>query len=396
MDRDIFVTPPKEAGMDGYLWKMRKAAYGLYDAGRRWWIKVMEVMNELGGKTLVGDESMVVFHVDGKLAGLIGMHVDDFQGTGNDWFFENVMDSLCQKFKISKRERQVFRFTGVDVTGCEDGNVLISQEKYSESLEKIKVDSNDDPNRPLTRNEFKSYRGLVGQLTWLSEMTRPDLSYDTLDLAGYNKEATVRNIKMINKIVDKAKKTKGTVKYSRIGDFSDLKILAISDGGLNRREDRTQSVMGKTIFLSNKNETKVAPILWKSKTIQTVCKSAKTAETRALDKTLEDAIYLARCVHEIYTGERGEKQIPVDAVTDSQSLLDSIESTKQVEEKLMRPVIKWIKQVMDSGAVSTIRWCDTCVCVSDAFTKPGSKLNQTLNEIFATGQMIDLSFSNKR
>ena len=38
LDRDIFVKPPKEAGMDGYLWKMKKAAYGLYDASRRWWI----------------------------------------------------------------------------------------------------------------------------------------------------------------------------------------------------------------------------------------------------------------------------------------------------------------------------------------------------------------------
>ena len=227
-------------------------------------------------------------------------------------------------------------------------------------------------------------------------MTRPDLSYDTLDLAGYNKEATVKNLKAINKVVDKAKKVNGIVRYSRIGELSDLKILAISDGGLNRREDRTQSVMGKTIFLSNKDETKVSPLLWKSKTIQTVCKSAKTAETRACDKTLEDAIYLARCVHEIYTGERGERQIPVHAVTDSQSLLDSIESTKQVEEKLMRPIIKWIKQVLDSGAVSNIRWCDTCVCVSDAFTKPGSKLNETLVDIFRSGQMIDLSFSTKK
>ena len=396
LDRDIFVTPPKEAGMDGYLWKMKKAAYGLYDAGRRWWIKVMEVLKELGGKTLVGDESLVVFHVDGKLSGLIGLHVDDFQATGNDDFFAAVMDQICLRFKISKREIHNFRFTGVDVSGMNDGNVIIFQESYSKALQKINVDINDDPNRPLTRSEFKSYRGLVGQLTWLSEMTRPDLSYDTLDLASYNKDATIKNLRMINKIVDKAKKIQGSVRYSRIGEFSDLKILAISDGGLNRRDNKTQSVMGKTIFLSNKAETKVAPLLWKAKTIQTVCKSAKTAETRACDKTLEDAIYLARCVHEIYTGERGERQIPVDAVTDSQSLLDSIESTKQVEEKLMRPVIKWIKQVLDSGAVQSIRWCDTCVCVSDAFTKPGSKLNQTLVDIFQSGRMIDLSFSTKR
>ena len=56
-------------------------------------------------------------------------------------------------------------------------------------------------NGTLNKEEFKSYRGVVGQQTWLSEMTRPDLSYDTLDLASYNNEATVRNLKMISKIV---------------------------------------------------------------------------------------------------------------------------------------------------------------------------------------------------
>ena len=396
LDREIFVKPPKEAHMDGFLWRMKKAAYGLYDASRRWWAKVMEVMLELGGRTLVGDESLIYFHKEGKLLGLISLHVDDFQGAGSELFFRTVMDPLSNKFKISKREIQKFRFTGVDVEGQENGDVQISQESYVEALEKINIKNDDNDKRSLNREEFKLYRGLVGKLTWLSEMTRPDLSYDTLELAGHNKDATVASMRKINKTVDKAKKTKGVVKYSRIGTFSDLKILAISDGGLNRMEDRTLSVMGKTLFLSNQEETRVSPLLWKSKTIQTVCKSAKTAETRACDKTMEDGIYLARCVHEIYTGERGEGQIPVQVVTDSQSLLDSLESTRQVEEKLIRPLIKWMKQMLDSKAITNIRWCDTCVCVSDAFTKPGSKLNQTLVEIFKTGKMIDLSYSTKR
>ena len=42
LDRDIFVTPPKEANMPGKLWHMKMAAYGLYDASRRWWVKVLQ------------------------------------------------------------------------------------------------------------------------------------------------------------------------------------------------------------------------------------------------------------------------------------------------------------------------------------------------------------------
>ena len=72
LDREIFVKPPKEAQVEGYLWKMKKAAYGLYDASRRWWVKVMEELKELGGRTLVGDESTIYFHKDGEFAGIIG------------------------------------------------------------------------------------------------------------------------------------------------------------------------------------------------------------------------------------------------------------------------------------------------------------------------------------
>ena len=37
LDREIFVKPPKEADLNGYLWKMKKATYGLCDASRHWW-----------------------------------------------------------------------------------------------------------------------------------------------------------------------------------------------------------------------------------------------------------------------------------------------------------------------------------------------------------------------
>ena len=88
----------------------------------------------------------------------------------------------------------------------------------------------------------------------------------------------------------KAKTQEITIKYKKISDFKNMKILAMSDGGLNRREDKTQSIMGQMVFLSDKEEKNVAPLLWKSKIIRTVCKSSKSAETRAFDKTAEEAI----------------------------------------------------------------------------------------------------------
>ena len=152
----------------------------------------MDEMLKLGGKTLTGDESLVYFHRENKLIGMISIHVDDFQGTGNETFFLEIMDNLCSVFKISKRERGTFRFTGVYVKSTDDGEVIISQNLYRDSIEDVTVETNDHNERPLTKEEYKIYRGAVGKLTWLTEMSRPDL-------AGYVKNATVKNLRLLEK-----------------------------------------------------------------------------------------------------------------------------------------------------------------------------------------------------
>ena len=308
----------------------------------------------------------------------------------------DVLDQICSKFKISKREKGSFKYTGVNVRK-ESNAIVIDQKDYVESLEEIEIDPKDDNKRSLNKEEYKKFRGVTGKLNWLSEMTRPDLSYDCLNLSCHTKNATVADMKEANKAIKKAKANPGEIRYGRVGNFENLKILGISDASYLKQEERTKSVMGRMIFLSSLQEDKVAPIVWKAKTIPTVCKTVKDAETRAADKCVEDAIYIARCVKEIYSGVRGQDQIKVDICTDSQSLIDSIDSTRQIDSKLLRPIVKFMKQMLDSQMVNTMRWVDTNVCVADILTKPGRGLltNQVM-EIMRTGNMIDLNWTNKK
>ena len=60
-------------------------------------------------------------------------------------------------------------------------------------------------------------------------MTRPDLSYDCLDLSCHTKSAIVGNMKDGNKAIRKAKAYKAEIRYGRIGDLSSIKIIGISD-----------------------------------------------------------------------------------------------------------------------------------------------------------------------
>jgi glutaredoxin 2 len=48
---------------------------------------------------------------------------------------------------------------------------------------------------------------------------------------------------------------------------------------------------------------------------------------------MEDSIYIARMIQEIYSGNVGENQIPVVVKIDSKTLLDSLNSSKQIDEK---------------------------------------------------------------
>ena len=67
LDRLIYVEPPPEMKKTGMVWKMNKTANGLYDGGRKFYLKVDEVLRKLGHKRLTGEEAMYTFHKNSKL-----------------------------------------------------------------------------------------------------------------------------------------------------------------------------------------------------------------------------------------------------------------------------------------------------------------------------------------
>ena len=53
--------------------------------------------------------------------------------------------------------------------------------------------------------------------------------------------------------------------------------------------------------------------------------------------------------------------------------------------------------MIDSDAISEIRWCDTTTCIPDALTKSGSKNTANMLKICQTGEVPNLKQgTNKR
>ena len=100
---------------------------------------------------------------------------------------------------------------------------------------------------------------------------------------------------------------------------------------------------------------------------------------------MEDGILIARMVHEIMSGKRGG-QLPVEMKIDSQTLKDSIQSSKQVKEKTIRHLIAWIKQKLEEKTVNSINWVPNPEMVADVLTKKNVKTTQVL-QIVTTGRL---------
>ena len=77
---------------------------------------------------------------------------------------------------------------------------------------------------------------------------------------------------------------------------------------------------------------------------------------------MEDAIYFARLIKEIYNGAESLDQIPIVVYTDSKP-------TIQVDRKTVRLVIQSMKDALDRGEVSEFKYVNTKEMLADILTK---------------------------
>ena len=103
---------------------------------------------------------------------------------------KRIVKGISEKFTVSKVEENRFRFTGLDVK-AEKEKIEVSIEDYAKSVEPIEEIRKVDRNEKITKLELKEYRKYTGKISWLSQGTRPDLSYSAVQLATKKNSATI-------------------------------------------------------------------------------------------------------------------------------------------------------------------------------------------------------------
>ena len=96
--------PPPDIKKQGVIWKLKKPLYGLDNTSRKFWLRVKEVLMEIGLKIIEGDEAFYYLHQDGELMGIVITHVDNFTIAGTEAFIKEVLETISKELTISKTE----------------------------------------------------------------------------------------------------------------------------------------------------------------------------------------------------------------------------------------------------------------------------------------------------
>jgi len=110
----------------------------------------------------------------------------------------------------------------------------------------------------------------------------------------------------------------------------------------------------------------------------------KSAETIALEDGMDMAIGIGRQLKQLATGNVQEIPVPIWGCSDSNSLIESLKSTKPVDEQLIRMHVERLKDHKKKGFVSGYRWVPTTSQLADPLTK--AKVNPAdLRRVLKTG-----------
>ena len=246
--------------------------------------------------------------------------------------------------------------------------VTVDQIQYAASLSTVEISYTRamQKNSELSEQEKEGYRALIGQLSWMSTHTRPDIAYDTCELSIAYKQATVSDLVKLNKLLERVKKDRMRLYFPKLLPIGSCKIECYTDASFAKLPDGgSQGAL--IVFLKDEEGTR-CPIYWRSRKLRRIVKSTFAAETMALLEGAETAVYLACILKEV----TGCKEIPITCLVDNKSLVDALKSTNKIDDNRLRVDLAVLDDMLSRKEICEVQWVDTTQQLADCLTKRGA------------------------
>lgn len=324
VDEDIYMSQPPTFERGEKVCHLNKAIYGLKQASRQWNKKLNSVLLEIGMKRSKLDPC-IYFRIFSKNDILfISVYVDDLLlFYNNSEIGEETKKRLKDNFSM-KDMGKAEQCIGFRITHEDQNKISLDQSMYIKKiLTRFGMDDCKpvwtpcDPNNQLKRAEREEeilrnipYQEAIGCLLYLSQGTRPDITYIVNSLSRYNDQPTAEHWATLKRVL---RYLKATINHKLTFDGKsecDMKGYCDADWA-SHSEDR-RSCTGYTFVFQG------AAISWCSKKQPTVALSSTEAEYMSLASAVQEAIWLKQ-LHGDFWPE--SSAIPIVVHCDNQSAI---------------------------------------------------------------------------
>jgi len=319
---------------DSSLMKLEKAAYGLAEAPRAWFLRLTREMKAAGLSQSSLDPCLFSLRCQktGELLGVCGIHVDDLLGGGSPQM-DQVLEKLKARLPFGDYRTYTIRYTGVEIRQDPTNfSIEVGQETYIDSLQPVETKPLGTASTPLKNASI--LRQCAGQLAWVTNSTRPDQAFLSSYLQGMQDKGCVSHVQLFNKAIREMKERRICLKYPSGVPIDSWRIMAVADAGWGTRGNG-ESQGGYVLCLCESPMLEQKPatcwiVDWSSKKLRRAVRSSVAAETLAGQNGLDAIEMFQALIEETLRGitprqfREQKPQHPAALVVDSKGFYDAV------------------------------------------------------------------------
>eukprot|EP00435_Cladocopium_sp_Y103_P056006 s391_g18.t1 len=419
---DLFKVPQHSLHEWGLL--CLKPIYGLNDAPLAWQMCLHAYVTELGGVRSHLDENCFYWKSStttsspmslDNVTAMVTTHVDDLALTASQDWLDHHYNLFQGKFKKVTRQKLPFAHCGCNYADTPTG-FSIDQIEFVEKMKPAPVPARPDDSK-LLPNEISDFRSILGALLWITA-TRLDIIADVSVLQSRVTTATVKEIKLANEVLVKAKQHKEAMLHYRQFESDKYRLVCVHDASA-ANNGRHYAQEGILIFLmddawfgtniDSEVEYDATTVLQHGGTAhllhahggkaKRVSYSTSHAETLSMVNGMESTtlilIRLSEMMHTsvsptikelIVIQESGNPLLPCDFVMDCKDLWELCTGQKVLpQDKTQRLYILGVRESRVTGKIRMTILVPTESMVADALTKP--MISPGLLQLLTTGRI---------
>ena len=370
LQEEIYLEQPEGFEIEGkdQVCRLKKAIYGLKQAGRVWWKLIDEHLKSSGFKSTLEDPC-VYQRKTNEDSIIIAIYVDDLIIASNE--MKSITDletNLRTQYDMKPMGDAEF-ILGIRIDRDHSTKTLtLSQSAYAKAiLERFDMMNSRSVSAPASSgSKLESHEGegadypyqsAIGSLMYLAIATRPDLAQAVSNVSRFAANPSQNHVKAVKTIF---RYLRGTIDMGvKFGGSTTEGLVAYTDADFGGCSTTRRSTTGFIIMLNG------GPVSWASRRQGCVSLSTTEAEYIALCAATQEVVWLRGLLSSL-----GQPQHrPTTIFEDNQSTIALAEfgrtsrRSKHIEVKY-----HYTRSKIEDGSIA-LQYCATATMIADALTK---------------------------